>query len=70
MSDINSKVKYLEETKSLIKKKIDSTGQNTTNVTFRNYVSLIKNIPNTGAITYDDIDKFTKQAIKISGEKA
>lgn len=68
-TNIPEKLDYILETKELIKEKLDSTGQDTS-VSFREYSDLIKNIPNTGAISYDDIDKFTRQAIEISGEKA
>lgn len=68
--DIPEKLGYLEETKLLIKQKIDSTGQNTYKVPLSNYANLINNIPNCGAFPQSDIQRLTIQAINISGEKA
>ena len=69
MENIPEKLEYLETTKTLIKNKIESTGQNV-DVPLSKFPELIRNIPNTGAITYDQIDEFTRQAIEINGEKA
>lgn len=64
------KLGYLETTKSLIRQKINSTGQNTYRVPFDNYANLINNIPNCGAFPQSNIQELTIQAINISGEKA
>ena len=69
MENIPEKLEYLETTKALIKNKIESTGQNA-DVPLSEFPELIRNIPNTGAITYSQIDEFTRQAIEINGEKA
>lgn len=69
MSAIPQKLDYLMETKLKIKDKIDQTFQDT-NVPFDEYPNLIKNIPNTGAITPAQIDTFTRLAISINGENA
>lgn len=67
--NIPKKLNYMIETKTVIKDKIDKTNQNT-DVPFRSYADLIRNIPNTGAMSYNDIDSLTRIAIGISGEKA
>lgn len=67
--NIPEKLNYIIETKTVIKDKIAKTNQDT-NVPFRDYTNLIRNIPNTGAMSYDDIDRLTRIAIGISGEKA
>lgn len=68
-NNIPDKIDYLNITKDLIKDKLDSTGQDT-NVPLSKYSDLIRNIPNTGAISYNQIDALTNLTIKINGEKA
>lgn len=67
---IPDKLDYVQETKVLISNKIASTGQNIQGVPFRNYANLIENIPNTGAISKQQINDLTELVINISGEKA
>lgn len=67
---IPDKLDYIQETKALISNKIASTGQNTKGVPFRDYTNLIENIPNTGAISEQQINDLTELVINISGEKA
>ena len=67
---IPEKLEYIEETKELIRQKIESTKQNTYNIPFSNYANLIDNIPNCGSFPKQDIQRFTLQAINISGEQA
>ena len=67
---IPEKLEYLEETKNLIKEKIESTGQSTYKVPFKDYANLINNIPNCGSFPKEDIQRLTIQTINISGEKA
>ena len=66
---IADKLNHVKEVKQGLKETLDKTNQDT-NVPFRQYSNLIENIPNTGAITYNQIDELTRLAIKISGEKA
>ena len=68
-NNIPDKIDYLNITKDLIKDKLDSTGQDT-NVPLSKYYDLIRNIQNTGAISYNQIDDLTNLTIKINGEKA
>lgn len=69
MPAIPEKITHIDEIKTSIKTKLNSTGQNT-EVPLRQYSSLIENIPNTGAITPTQVNDLTKLAIEISGEKA
>lgn len=66
---IPDKLNYIANVKKEFKERLDATGQST-DIPFRQYVNLIENIPNTGAITPDQVDEFTRYAIEISGEKA
>lgn len=66
---IPDKLNYIANVKKEFKERLDTTGQST-DVPFRQYTNLIDNIPNTGAITLDQVDEFTRLAIEISGEKA
>lgn len=66
---IPDKLTHVKEVKKSIEEKIQSTGQDT-NVPFREYANLIDNIPNTGAITPDQVNELTELSIEISGEKA
>ena len=68
-NNIPDKIDYLNITKDLIKDKLDSTGQDT-NVPLSKYSDLIRNIPNTGAISYNQIDDLTNLTIKINKKKA
>ena len=67
---IPEKLDLTIDTKNKIKTKIESTGQSTNNKTFREYSTLIANIPSTGALTQEEINELTELAIEISGEKA
>ena len=67
---IPEKLNLTLDTKSKIKAKIESTGQSTTNKTFRQYAELIENIPSSGAITQRQLNELTELAIDISGEEA
>lgn len=69
MPALPDKLNYIKETKTQIAEKIKSTGQDT-NVPFRQYADLIKEIPNLGALSQDDINMLTELTINISGEKA
>lgn len=69
MPALPDKLKYIQDTKNQIGNKIKSTGQDT-NVPFRQYANLIKEIPNLGALSQEDINKLTELTIDISGEKA
>lgn len=64
---IPNKLDYVINAKYRIKNKLISTGQNV-NVPFRAYADLISNIPNTTAITHEDLDLCNKQLLNISGE--
>lgn len=66
---IPDKLTHVKEVKKSIEEKIQSTGQDT-NVPFREYANLVDNIPNTGAITPDQVNELTELSIEISGEKA
>ena len=66
---IPEKLDKIKQTKHEIKAVLDKTHQDT-NIPFREYSNLIKNIPNTGALTQKNISDLTKLAIEISGEKA
>ena len=66
---IPSKLKKIKQTKAEIKAVLDSTNQNT-NIPFRQYTGLIENIPDSGAMTHEDVDRLTRLAIQISGEEA
>lgn len=66
---IPDKLMHAIEIKKVLKEELDKTGQET-NIPFRQYAQLIENIPNTGAITPEQIDQLTKLAIEISGEEA
>jgi len=68
-NSIPDKIMHLSKVKEAIKTTLDKTNQDT-NVPFRQYTKLIENIPNTGALSLEDIDELTKFAIDISGEKA
>lgn len=68
-TNIPDKLDYINETKEQIKTLLNSTGQDT-EVPFSKYPSLVSNIPNTGAISYDEINVLTELAIQISGERA
>lgn len=64
------KLGYIQETKNQIANKLQLTGQNTFNKTFREYNDLIENIPFTGVISKEQLDFAVNLAIEISGEKA
>ena len=66
---IPEKLDGLKSTKQEMRNILNSTGQNTS-VPFRQYSNLITNIPNTGAITAQEVDDLTRLAIEISGEEA
>lgn len=66
---IPDKLTHAIEVKKTLKEALDKTGQET-NIPFRQYTQLIENIPNTGAITPEQIDELTRLAIEISGEEA
>ena len=67
--DVPQRLIKLEETKQKITDIFKSTGQNT-NIPFRQYTELIKNIPDSGAMTYDEASELAALAIKINGENA
>lgn len=69
MYDIPQRLKNIKEVKQEIKEEIERTGQDT-NVTFREYPDLIRNIPNMGVLEEEDLTKFVEQTISINGEKA
>ena len=69
MPALPDKLNYIKETKTQIADKIKSTGQDT-NVPFRQYADLIKEIPNLGALSQEDINKLTELTIDLSAEKA
>ena len=69
MPALPDKLKYIQDTKNQIGNKIKSTGQDT-NVPFRQYADLIKEIPNLGVLSQEDINRLTELTIDISGEKA
>lgn len=66
---ITDKLNYISNVKKDFRERLDATGQSTS-IPFRQFTNLIDNIPNTGAITPDQVDEFTRYAIEISGEKA
>lgn len=67
--DIPKRLDNIIDIKNKFDKNFKSVGLNT-NIPFRQYSDLIKEIPNTGAITSDEIDISTILAIDINGEKA
>jgi hypothetical protein len=69
MYDIPQRLKHVNKVKTDIKVQLDRTGQDT-NVTFREYPNLIRNIPNAGVLNPEDLSKFVEQTININGEKA
>lgn len=66
---IPQKLKKIKQTKQEIKTSLDRTHQNT-NIPFRQYSNLIRNIPDSGAMTHSDVNRLTALAIQISGEEA
>lgn len=66
---IPEKLKNINEVKKEIKIQLDKTRQDT-NTTFRGLVPLIDNIPNSGAMTQEDINTCANILISINGENA
>lgn len=66
---IPEKLDGIKATKLNIRNVLNTTNQNTA-VPFRQYPNLISNIPNSGAISAEDVDRLTRLAINISGEEA
>lgn len=67
--DIPKKLNNIFEIKNQISDKLKNVGLDT-NIPFRQYSNLIEQIPESGAITLDELDYCTELAINISGEKA
>lgn len=67
---IPEKLDEVKLTKKSLKDSLESTGQTTTDVTFRNYSGLIENVPNLGTIPQANMNSLVNLAIDISGEKA
>lgn len=66
---VPEKLDGVKATKLNIRNVLNTTNQNTA-VPFRQYPNLISNIPNTGAMSADDVNRLTMMAINISGEEA
>lgn len=66
---ISEKVLNIMNVKEQIKTQISRTGQRT-NVKFRDYTTLIDNIPNIQPMTDEDINECTLMVININGENA
>lgn len=69
MPALPEKLDLIIKIKEELKSKINQTGQNT-EVPFRQYSDLISNIPDTGAMTRDDVNSFAEFTLEINGEKA
>lgn len=69
MPALPEKLDLIIKTKEELKSKINQTGQNT-EVPFRRYSDLISNIPDTGAMTRDDVNSLAEFTLEINGEKA
>lgn len=67
--NIPKRLDNIIDIKNKINTKLKDVGLDT-NIPFRQYSDLIEQIPNSGAITLDEIDYCTNLAINISGEKA
>lgn len=67
--DIPKKLNNIFEIKNQISDKLKNVGLDT-NIPFRQYSNLIEQIPESGAITLDELDYCTELTINISGEKA
>lgn len=67
--NIPEKLLYSLQVKDLIDAKLNYTNQNT-NVPFNTFPNLIKNIPNTSAISPETYNALVIQTDAISGEKA
>lgn len=67
--DIPKRLNNIFEIKNQISDKLKNVGLDT-NIPFRQYSDLIEQIPESGAITLDELDYCTELAINISGEKA
>lgn len=66
---IPEKLENITNVKREIKFQLNKTRQDT-NVTFRQLVPLIDNIPNSGAMTQEDINTCANILISINGENA
>ena len=73
MDDFNISVKLnnISEIKNALKNKLINIGLRISDeTTFREYSNLIGDIKNKAPITTEELNKFTKLAISINGEKA
>lgn len=58
------------ESKQEMAKVLETTGQSTKGVPFRDYTTLIENIPNLSSMTQEEINSINDEILSINGEKA